>query len=67
MGFSVPLHIPEVPDIKFPNIPLVTNYYKTIGYKDSARQHIITFIILQAYKNHLQQILFHPINIWWIF
>ena len=36
MGVSAPLHIPEFPDIKFPYIPLVANFSKTLGYKESA-------------------------------
>ena len=35
MGVYVHLHIPEVPDIKVPDIPPVTNFSETLGYKDS--------------------------------
>ena len=35
MDVSVSLHITEVPEIKVPDIPPVTNFYKTLGYKDS--------------------------------
>ena len=34
MGVYVHLHIPEVPDIKVPNIPPVINFSKTLGYKE---------------------------------
>ena len=36
MGVYVHLHIPEVPDIKVPDIPPVTNFSETLGYKDSS-------------------------------
>ena len=36
MVVSVPLNISKVPDIKVPNMTPVTNFSKTLGYKDSA-------------------------------
>ena len=35
MDVSMTLHIPELLDIKVPDIPPVTNFYKMLGYKDS--------------------------------
>ena len=36
IGVSMPIHIPNVPDIKLHDIKSITNFYKMSGYIDSA-------------------------------